>query len=299
MRFLVTGCRGYVGFRLQQFLIHHYPRATVLGASRSPQSRGELLGRFDHQQAVDKMLSLARPDIIFHCVGTVCPGPWDALISAHLLPTVQLLESARRSRGKTPRIVIVGSAAEYGSGRSKTRFSETANPNPDTLYGVSKSLQTTVAMAYARWGVPVMVARLFNLLAMDAPPTFAVSRVVKTLREIPRGKTRIVRVGPMDAVRDFVPLDDALRALCLIGLRGKPGEIYNVCSGRGTRMADLFEALAQGAGVPVRWVSQGLGSLRSNVSFSVGDPRKTRRDIGWLSKEIDLDVVRQMMSIGR
>lgn len=64
-------------------------------------------------------------------------------------------------------------------------------------------------------------------------------------------------------------------------------------------MADLFEALAQGAGVPVRWVSQGLGSLRSNVSFSVGDPRKTRRDIGWLSKEIDLDVVRQMMSIGR
>jgi nucleoside-diphosphate-sugar epimerase len=298
VRLLVTGCRGYVGFRLQKFLAAQYPGSTIIGASRSPKGH-ELACRFDHHQAVDKMLSLARPDIIFHCVGSVCPGPWDLLMSAHIQPTVQLLESLRCWPGKMPRIVIVGSAAEYGPGRPKTRFAETANPYPDTLYGVSKSLQTTVAMAYARWGVPVMVARLFNLLAMDAPPAFAVSRVVKILREVPREKTRTVRVGPLDAVRDFVPLDDALRALCLVGLRGKPGEIYNVCSGRGTRMGDLFEALAQGAGVNVRWVSQGRGSSRSSASYSVGDPGKTRREIGWAPKEVGLDAARRMMSTGR
>lgn len=215
---------------------------------------------------------------------------------AHLEPTIHLLEAVRSVPGKKPKVVILGSAAEYGSGRSKNRFFERSDPRPETLYGVSKSLQTTIAMGYAQWGVPVVVARLFNLLAPDAPLTFAVSRVVKLLREIPRGTTGKVSVGPRSSVRDFVSLNDALRALSLLGVRGKPGEIYNVCSGKGIRMGDLFDALAEGAGVKVRWVSEGHRSLRSRNSFSVGDGGKIRRHVGWAPTVTVLDEARALMS---
>lgn len=296
MRILITGSRGYLGSRLLDYLKGHFPRAILLGASRYPKRRGERFCRFDQFQSVNNLLVSYRPDIIFHCVGTTLPGPWDDLIRAHLEPTLHLLEAVRSVPGKKPRVVVLGSAAEYGSGRSKSRFSERSDPRPETLYGVSKALQTTIAMAYAQWGVPVLVARLFNLLAPDAPLTFAVSRVVKLLREIPKGTTGKVSVGPRNSVRDFVSVNDTLRALALLGVRGKPGEIYNVCSGKGLRMGDLFDALAEGAGVKVRWVSEGRGSLRSRTSFSVGDFGKIRRHIGWAPTVNVLDEARVLMS---
>lgn len=210
-----------------------FPRPLSWVYSRQSNRKGELHCRFDQVHVVKKLLANARPDIVFHCVSTLLPGPWGALDRAHIQPTVHLLEAVGYSPGKKPRVVILGSAAEYGSGRARSRYSEQSVPRPETLYGISKNIQTTLAMAYARWGVPVLVARLFNLLAPDAPLAFAVPRVIKLLQEIPKGRKKgIVSVGPREAVRDFIPLQDALRALTLLGLRGNPGEIYNVCSGR-------------------------------------------------------------------
>jgi nucleoside-diphosphate-sugar epimerase len=296
MRILVTGSQGYLGSRLCAFLKKKFPRARLVGTSRRSTRPGEHACSFEKGVAVQDLLAAVRPTLVFHCIGTIAPGPWDRLVRAHLLPMTNLLEAVRQFPGVKSRVVVVGSSAEYGPGRPGNKFSERSDPRPESAYGLSKYLQTTMALGYARLGVPVLVARLFNLLTPDAPETFAVSRVAQLLRRIPRGSSVRINVGPMDAVRDYLPLEEALEALSVLGTQGKPGEIYNVCSGRGTRMGDLFDALAEGRGAKVRWTSAGRGSQRSKASFSVGDGRKIRRHTGWRPRADTLGAARGFLA---
>lgn len=202
-------------------------------------------------------------------------------MAAHVAPTFFLLEAIRRLPFPRPRVLLLGSAAEYGAGRSGRRFSEKTPCRPQTEYGLSKHLQTQLGLSYHALGVPVIVARLFNLFAPDAPPTFAVSRVWGLLRRKKPPRAFSVKTGPPDAVRDYLTPGDAFEALGALLARGRPGEIYNVCSGRGLRMGDLFDAMARGAGVNVIWKATGAGSGKSAASFAVGNPAKIRRRTGW------------------
>lgn len=292
MRILVTGSQGYLGSRLLSFLKVNSSQDHVVGASRYSSGPSQRACQFENVMAVRALLKFVRPEIIFHCVGTTSGNSWDLLVRAHLVTTANLLEAVRLNAGAKPRVVLVGSAAEYGSGRPGYKFSEQSDPRPETPYGYSKYLQTIVAMGYARLGVTVLVARLFNLLAPDAPSSFAVARVLNLLNKIPRGSVRSIRTGPLSSVRDFISLEEAFQALSLIGFRGKAGEIYNVCSGRGTRMEDVFNALAEGAGVKARWLSAGSGSIKSTTSFSVGSCAKIRRHTGWIPKGNPLEIAR-------
>lgn len=274
MRFWVTGSGGYVGSRLLKSLRRRFPRAVVQGDRTGPGPAP----RFKSIDDVGARLARLRPTHVIHCLGRTRPGSLKKLTDAHVTPTFFLLEALRRLPAPRPRVLLLGSAAEYGA--SRRRLTEGSPARPQTDYGVSKLLQTRLGLAYNVLGVPVVVARLFNLYAPDAPDTFAVPRVWNLLRRKSKGP-RTLQTGPQNAVRDFLALPDALEALALLATRGKPGEIYNVCSGRGLRMGDLFDAMARGAGVNVIWKATGAGSGKSAASFAVGNPAKIRRRTGW------------------
>jgi GDP-4-dehydro-6-deoxy-D-mannose reductase len=274
VRFWVTGSGGYIGSRLLNSLRRRFPRAVVQGDRRGPGPAP----RFKSIDDVGARLARFRPTHVVHCLGRTRPGTLQQLNAAHVAPTFFLLEALRRLPVPRPRVLLVGSAAEYGA--SRRRLTESAPARPQTDYGVSKLLQTRLGLAFHALGVPVIVARLFNLYAPDAPATFAVPRVWNLLRRKSKGR-KILETGPQNAVRDFLALPDALEALALLATRGTPGEIYNVCSGRGLRVGELFDAMAEGAGVSVGWKTTGTGSGKSAASVAVGDPAKIRRRTGW------------------
>jgi GDP-4-dehydro-6-deoxy-D-mannose reductase len=82
-------------------------------------------------------------------------------------------------------------------------------------------------------------------------------------------------------VRDFSDVRDVVRAYVQLLDRGKPGEVYNVCSGHGIRMGDLLERLLGLTGVRVE-VRVAPDRLRpSDIPIQVGDPSRLREAIGW------------------
>jgi len=50
-------------------------------------------------------------------------------------------------------------------------------------------------------------------------------------------------VGNLEAVRDFVDVRDAVKAMWLLAEKGTPGQAYNICSGKGWRVKEILDML--------------------------------------------------------
>lgn len=263
---LITGARGLLGRAL----------ARRLGRGAATYSRRLAP---DGVTALARVLRRRRPRVVYHCAGTTRPGPWKHLQAAHLLSTSCLLEAVAQAGKPYPRVVVVGSASEYGPvPPARQPIRETQPARPRTEYGLSKALQTSLSLAYAGRGLPVIVARVFNLIDRGLPENFSVTDFRRAILQARRRPGAAVKLGNLAAVRDFITLPDAVGALVALGARGKAGEIYNVCSGRGTALRLIWDAMAAGQRIKVRG---GKAALRSDIDRSVGDPGKIRRQTGW------------------
>jgi GDP-4-dehydro-6-deoxy-D-mannose reductase len=91
----------------------------------------------------------------------------------------------------------------------------------------------------------------------------------------------VIRVGNLDAVRDFTDVRDMVRAYWLAVRKARAGEVYNIASGRGIRIRDLLDQLIELAEVEVR-VEVDQDRLRpSDVEVLIGDCSKFKGDTGW------------------
>ena len=107
-------------------------------------------------------------------------------------------------------------------------------------------------------------------------PDFA-SGIVK----IERGEADCLRVGNLEAQRDFTHVRDIVRAYRLIAEKGRTGEVYNVGSGKTYSAKEILDQLIAMARCPVR-VEQDPARMRpSDTPVICCDHAKLTRDTGW------------------
>jgi GDP-4-dehydro-6-deoxy-D-mannose reductase len=102
----------------------------------------------------------------------------------------------------------------------------------------------------------------------------------KSVAEIERGFRSQLAVGNLEVVRDFLPVEDGVRALALVAERGRPGSAYNICSGEGWNLRDvldLFVACAR-CSVSVRIDQNLLRPVDERVK--IGDSTRLK-ELGW------------------
>ena len=158
------------------------------------------------------------------------------------------------------------------------------NPlRPLSPYAVSKVGQDYLAYQYFQsYGLKTVRTRGFNHTGPRRGKVFVTSNFAMQLARIEAGlQEGVIRVGNLDAVRDFTDVRDMVRAYYLAVTRAKPGEVYNIASGRGITIRELLDRLIALAGVEVR-VEQDPERMRpSDVEILLGDSSKFRADTGW------------------
>jgi GDP-4-dehydro-6-deoxy-D-mannose reductase len=273
MNYLVTGAHGFSGRHLLAHL-RARPGAVVQGVGRACAPGVDHACNWRDGRAVQALLEHERPDRIFHLVGSFA-NDWAADLAANVETTRVLLEAVRAA-GLPSRILLVGSAAEYGE-LPPEPVPETTPLRPVSVYGLTKVLQTELMRFHQRrHGLHVVLARPFNLSGAGCPPALFPGHVEREVARVKAGVQSKVRVGDLSAERDYLPVADAVRAYVRILEYGVPGEAYHVASGRPVRMADFLADLLKPHGLSLEDVEQrpATAGAQPNVARAYADIRK-------------------------
>jgi GDP-4-dehydro-6-deoxy-D-mannose reductase len=249
MTTLVTGAASPLGRHLVSWL-----RATgstkVVGVARQPRPEENVVAcDVTDRASLAAVVESARPSLIFHLAADYGTA-FEASLAVNAGSAQTLLETVA-SLGLGARVVLIGSAAEYGAVRPEENpVTEDRVLAPVSLYGMGKAIQTQVASHYARHrGCDVVVARPFNLRMPGLADRLFMGRLEQSIAAVRSGRQATVKVGNLDAVRDYVDVDDAIRQIMDIAAKGVAGGVYHVASGRPTRMGDLLDEMLLAAGL--------------------------------------------------
>ena len=237
--------------------------------------------------SVYRMLERVRPDYIFHLAAqSFVPTSWNApaaTLEINVIGQTHLFEAVR-ALGLDPVVQIACSSEEYGLVRPDETPIEETNPlRPLSTYAVSKIAQDYLGYQYFQsYGLKVIRTRGFNHTGPRRGEVFVASNFAKQLVRIEAGLDEpIIRVGNLEAVRDFTDVRDMVRAYWLAVTKGKPGEVYNIATGHGVTIQELLDRLIALIDVEVT-VEQDPERMRpSDVEILIGDSSRFRADTGW------------------
>ena len=300
MRVLVTGIAGFAGSHLADFLldetdvevhgiVHRHQWRIRHRLEQLHLHRGDLRNPLWVSEVVQEV----QPDRTFHLaawsdVGGSWRQPWNAY-ELNILAQLNLLEALVRAMPEAP-VLVVTSNEVYGLVRPEDLPIDEETPfRPNSPYGVSKIAQDMMALQY--WNshrLPTVRARSFNHIGPRQSDDFVASAFARQIAAIEAGlQPPVLRVGNLDAVRDFTDVRDVVRAYWLLLEKDEPGQVYNVGSGQGRPIRWLLDTLLEMTSMDID-VQLDPERLRpSDVPVSICDNRRLVAATGWQPR-IDL-----------
>lgn len=285
---LVTGGSGFVGGHLLRMLagLDDPPGRVVVMDVRPPADSAVEFVACDLTDAepVGAAVERIRPDGIVHLAGIARGADLGAFLRANVLACDHLLAASSRL-DPPPRVLVVGTAAQYGivSGGHEV-VAESRPLLGRTPYGLSKTMQERWALLRGReQGVPVVCVRPFNIMGPGQPDSLVPAAFLRQVADVRAGRAEFVEVGNLDTSRDFLDVRDvcaAMWALMTAEESRVAGSVFNIASGEPLAVREVLEfCVALGGGAEVRQDPRRLKA--SDVPVIVGDASHLRACTGW------------------
>lgn len=264
MKFIVSGCAGFIGSHLCEYLINlghkvsgidsfseFYPREykekNIEGLLKNP------LFDFIEKDMLELELEeiFENTDAIFHLaaqpgVRTSWGKNFNYYIKDNIILTQRILEALKGLKGK--RLIFASSSSVYGDSKTLP-FKENGPLSPISPYGVTKLACENLCLLYHKnFGIDLVILRYFTVYGQRQRPDMAFHRFFYSILE---GK-KIEIFGDGNQTRDFTYVDDIVRATFSAWQRGGAGEIYNVGGGESISLLNLLKIMERVTGEKVK-----------------------------------------------
>lgn len=245
-KLLIFGYSGFVGpYLAQEFIKDNYE---VVGSDIIEPTFGDIKVEFYksdllNYDEVNKLISNVKPDMIINLAAISSVGlSWkipQKTMEVNVIGALNILEASRQLENK-PKVMFIGSSEEYAP--SDRPLNENSPLNANNPYGISKLTQERYAELYRKqYGMKVYCVRPFNHTGIGQKDTFVLPSFCKQVAEIEKsGKPGIIKVGNLDAIRDFSDVRDIVRAYKIIIENDDCETIYNVGSGNAYSLRELL-----------------------------------------------------------
>ncbi len=295
-RSLITGVTGFAGSHMAELLLKEGHEVYGINRWRSRSEHIEHLNSHLHLieadlldlKSLQDVLLSVRPDYIFHLAAqSFVPASWTspaATLETNTVGSCNLFEAVRSTQ-IDPVIQIACSSEEYGLVLPKEVPIKETNPlRPLSPYAVSKLAMDYLGYQYYQsYGLKIIRTRGFNHEGPRRGEVFVTSTFAKQIALIEAGKQEpVIFVGNLTAKRDYTDVRDMVRGYLLAAQKGKPGEVYNICSGKAWVIKDVLTYLLSLSKVKKIKVKEDPKRMRpSYVQVLLGDCTKFRKATGW------------------
>jgi UDP-glucose 4-epimerase len=196
-------------------------------------------------------------DTVFHLVGGSTPASANvdkiSDLQSSVANTLHLLEACRAEGVR--RVVFVSSGGTVYGIPERIPTPETAATDPITAYGISKlAVEKYLALYEHLYGLEYRVVRLANPYGPFQTAIRNQGVVCAFLRRALHGEALEVW-GDGSVVRDYLYVDDVIKALEAVAVHEGPGRVFNIGSGEGLSLKQIIAAIESLLGKPVdvRW----------------------------------------------
>ncbi len=308
-RALITGITGQDGSYLAEFLLDQ--GYTVFGmvrrASKDNFERLEhVRDRLDLRQAdlldqlsLIRLLEESRPHEVYNLAAqSFVPTSWSqpVLTAEFTALGVTRVLDAIRLVDPSIRFYQASSSEMFGKVR-ETPQNELTPFHPRSPYGVAKAYGHSITVNYREsYGLFACSGILFNHESPRRGPEFVTRKVTDGAARIKYGLARELRLGNLDARRDWGFAGDYVQAMWLILQQDQPDD-YVVATGESHSVEELVELAFSHAGLDWREYVVIDPKLRrpAEVDLLMGDASKARQALGWSPKVRFPELVRMMV----
>ncbi|MEO6886036.1 MAG: GDP-mannose 4,6-dehydratase [Jatrophihabitantaceae bacterium] len=289
------------GWSVHGLVLPHDPALPEL-LGRTPQVRTHE-GDLGDQAQMAALIGQLEPDEIYNLGGISSVAlSWDQpLLTSRVtgFGAAALLEAAFQTQlrlGRPVRFVQASSAEIFGSPEQSPQTEQTPI-RPQSPYGVAKAYAHAMVGVYRTRGLMASSCILYNHESPRRPETFVTRKITKAAALIARGEQDVLKLGNLDARRDWGWAPDYVEALIRAN-RYEVSDNYVIATGQARSVREFAQAAFERAGV-ADWeqrIEVDEAIMRPvDASEQVGDARKARVRLGWAPSVSFADMVARMV----
>lgn len=289
-KLLLTGANGFVGQHLIKALGEDYQvigivhNSNLESAENVKYESGNILDRGFLEDIIKKH----QPDSVIHLAAIAPTWTQDPenIFKINLVGTLNLylaIENQKKESGINPKIIYVSSAEAYGKTINPEKITEENPFFPANYYGSSKVAADRLSYQMSQSAkLNIVIVRPFNHTGPGQMKGFFVPDMASQIVDLENSDKSELMVGNLESSRDISDVRDiVLGYKAILEADTKPGEAYNLCSGKGTKMKDILDILLSKAKKEIRVVEDPKRMRPSEVPITVGDNSKFKALTGW------------------